>query len=398
MTLTNNSSTTIPHYDGMLIKYSESGEVEWAKAIGGSSSDHINSVLETSDGGYIVGGYFYSTEIDIGNGVTLTKNSNSTSSSDAIIIKYDKNGEIVCSKVIGGPQDEGINSISEIKNGDYIVGGYFEGSIDLENGETLTSNGSQDGMILKITEEMGAPEIQELTIENERKEYNITTDICEIDGIKGGTISGEDKSSYEKVKYGDNTTKEIVMVPDEGYEIIKITVNGEEIEFTENEDGSYKLQLTYITEDKHIEVTYSLKDNKIIINKVDSETKVGLEGATFKLDQIEEREVPESTIGTLTDNGQGYAEPNLEKEVTGVLGSLTDNGQAYNVTVDKTKEVTDVIGSLTNKGTYYFVEEDGKYVPTNSKTYRGSTGVNNSTANSYIESDCINSVSGRRRF
>ena len=43
--------------DGMLIKYNARGEVEWAEGIGGTSdSDHIESVSETSDGGYIVGG------------------------------------------------------------------------------------------------------------------------------------------------------------------------------------------------------------------------------------------------------------------------------------------------------------------------------------------------------
>ena len=42
------------------------------------------------------------------------------------------------------------------------------------------------------------------------------------------------------------------MVPDEGYEIIKITVNGEEHVFTANEDGSYSMPiLTNITEDSY---------------------------------------------------------------------------------------------------------------------------------------------------
>ena len=45
-------------YDGMIIKYNATGEVEWAEGIGGTSSEEIESVAETSDGGYIVGGYF----------------------------------------------------------------------------------------------------------------------------------------------------------------------------------------------------------------------------------------------------------------------------------------------------------------------------------------------------
>lgn len=37
------------------------------------------------------------------------------------------------------------------------------------------------------------PEIQELTVENSRKEFKITTDVKEIDGRKGGIISGKIK-------------------------------------------------------------------------------------------------------------------------------------------------------------------------------------------------------------
>ena len=52
--------------DGMIIKYNSSGECEWAKVIGGSSSgDQINSVAGTSDGGYIAGGYFDSSSIEM---------------------------------------------------------------------------------------------------------------------------------------------------------------------------------------------------------------------------------------------------------------------------------------------------------------------------------------------
>ena len=49
--------------------------------------------------------------------------------------------------------------------------------------KTLTNNGSSDGMILKIAIQMGVPEVQELQVENKRKEFKITTDVNEIDGV-----------------------------------------------------------------------------------------------------------------------------------------------------------------------------------------------------------------------
>ena len=356
--------------DGMIIKYNAVGETEWAQEIGGSLDDYVESVAETMDGGCIVGGYFYSNSIDLGNGISLA--SVNSGSKDGMVIKYGSSGDVEWAKGIGGTDHDYINSVAETKDGDYIVGGYFNSSsIDLDNGKTLINNSSYDGMILKITDQMGVPEIQELEVENKRKEFKITTDVKEIDGIKGGSISGEDKKPYESVMYGDSSTKEIKMIPDENYEIIGITVNGAEYKFTKNADGSYTMpQFTNMIEDKHIVVTYSLKDNKITINKIDKDTKAKLSGAAFKLDQIEERLEPNNAniIGSLTDNGQEYAEAKLGNEITGKLGELT------------------------NKGTYYFVKNaDGTYTPTNSKTYQtangGSAGIQSSTANSYIPID-----------
>ena len=357
----------------MIIKYNTNGEMEWAKEIGGLSDDRVNSVTETRDGGYIVGGFFSFNSIDLGNGVSLINQSmNNTNYYDGMIIKYTSEGTVEWTKGIGGTNHDYINSVAEAKDGNYIATGYFESSsINLDNGKTLINKGNQDGMILKITNQIGVPEIQELEVDNKRKEFKITTDVKEIDNIKGGSISGEDENPYEKVKYGDTSTNEIKMIPDENYEIIGITVNGEDYQFIPNEDGSYTMPaFTNMTEDKHIVVTYSLKDNKIIINKVDKNTKEKLSGATFKLDQIEERSEPNNSeiIGELTDNGQEYTKINLGDEITGKLGELTNNG------------------------TYYFVQnEDGTYTPTNSKTYQtangGTVGISSSTANSYIPID-----------
>ena len=377
ISLTNKGSTNTS--DGMIIKYNATGEVEWAEEIAGTMNDYIKSVAETSDGGYIVGGYFESSSIGLEHGISLTNKNSTNYSSDGMIIKYNATGEVEWAEGIGGTSSEQIESVAETSDGGYIVGGYFySSSIDLGNGISLTNKGSWDGMLLKITAKMGVPEVQELEVANNRKEYKITTDVKEIDNIKGGSISGEDKNPYESVKYGDSSKNEIKMIPEENYEIIGITVNGKDYNFTANEDGSYIMPtFTNVTEDKHIVVTYSLKDNKITINKVDKDTKEKLSGATFKLDQIEERSEPNNNeiIGKLADNGQEYTEVKVEDEVA------------------------DKLGELTNNGTYYFVQnEDGTYTPTNSKTYQtangGTAGIQNVTANSYIPID-LSDLSGQ---
>ncbi len=421
---------TLSSMNGMIIKYKANGEAEWGKVVGENSMEQITCITGTSDGGYVVGGYFISNSIDLGNGVVLNNNSISSFYGDGMIIKYNSEGNIEWGKVIGESYTERINCIVETRDGGYIVGGYFNGnsieteinhggydgiiikcdtygntewikaiggsrndyinciietqdgkyavggyfessSIDLGNREELNNSGYCNGMLLEVTGKMETPEIQELVIENVRKEFKITTKVEEIDGVKGGTISGEGKIAYEKVKYGDSSTKEIIMIPNKDYEIMGITVNGKEYPFIANEDGTYTMpQFENMVENKHIVVTFAMKDNKITINKVDRRTREPLAGVRFRLDQIEERTEPENVIGELTNNGQTYIE------------------------IDKTNEIADVLGKLTNNGTYYFVEQEGKYIPTNSKTYQtangGTTGKHNTIANSYIEIDLSN--------
>ena len=93
-----------------------------------TDDDEINSVATTSDGGYIVGGYFESS-IDLENGVILTNKRYE----DGMIIKYNANGEVEWGKAIGGAGIDEINSVAETTDGSYIiVGDFYSKSIDLE--------------------------------------------------------------------------------------------------------------------------------------------------------------------------------------------------------------------------------------------------------------------------
>ena len=355
--------------DGLLIRLNGDLKPQTGISIGtnGYTLEGVRTIIETVDGKYLVGGYFNRGTITINgiNEIGLTSNGGY----DVFFIKCNSYLDIYTAFNIGGTSNDHMNSITQKLDGDYIVGGYFYNSIDLGKGKIISSQGNNDGILINVSEQGGILEQKEISLNNYRKQYKITTDINEIDNIKGGSISGEDKKPYEIVKYGDDSTKEIKMIPDENYEIIGIIVNGEEWQYEKEPDGSYTMpQFTNVTEDKHIVVTYALKDNKITINKVDSVSGEKLKGAEFKLDQIEERTEPmnENIIGEIVNNGQIYKEANLDNEITGVLGELTNNG------------------------TNYFVEEDGKYVPTNSRTYQlahgGTSGIAG-TATSYIPID-----------
>ena len=205
--------------------------------------------------------------------------------------------------------------------------------------------------------------VSELIVENNKLKFNITTDVEQFDGIKGGTISGEDATPYETVTYEKNSTQEIKMVPENGYKITKITVNGEDYAFTPNEDGTFTMPLfENMTENKHIVVSFSAIKNEVTINKIDGETKEKIGKAKFKIEQQ-----------------QGNT------SINNVVGNLNGNSEKYTIIEPTENEVTsEVLGSLTQNGTYYFIEQDGKYIPNNAS--RTST----TTANSYLEIDLKN--------
>ena len=326
----------------VIIKYDANGKAKWARKI--EIQGYINSIAGTEDGGYVIGGDFYN-DINLENGITLTNNGNS----DGIIIKYNENGKIEWAKAIGGNNEDYINSIVQTTDGNYIIGGeFYSENINLENGITLKNNGEYDGMLLKIYAQEEATETQELIVKNKRKEYKITTEVQETNGTKGGSISGENANPYETIKYGDNNKEKIIMTPNENYEIIKITINGKEHKFTANEDGTYTMPtFENITEDKHIVVTYALKDNKIIINKVDSITKQPLTGAKFKLENLEDKSIVE-----IETNSEGQAITQIPFGKYTITETQAPEGYELN---ENTTEI-----EFTADGTHEFTIENTK--------------------------------------
>lgn len=107
-----------------------------------------------------------------------------------------------------------------------------------------------------------------------------------------------------------------------------------------------------------------------IIKKTDSETGEPLPDASFNLTlKVNDAEV----IGSFVENSIIYRRCYFYE---GDTESLKD----------------EAFGELTNNGTYYFVQdEEGSFIPINSKTYQDNTeGIQDSIANSYIRIDLTN--------
>ena len=132
--------------DAMVIRYGVDGEVKWATSIGGRNSDDVSSVAETSDGGIVVVGYSQSDSIIIGD-YTLTK----VGVVDSFIIKFDSNGEVEWANSMNGTDSEELYSVSATSDGGIVVGGEFNSDSITVGDVTLTNNSSYfSGILIKF--------------------------------------------------------------------------------------------------------------------------------------------------------------------------------------------------------------------------------------------------------
>ncbi len=82
-----------PYNNAMIVKYNKTGQILWKKFFGGSSYDTFDSVISTSEGDIVTVGNFESTDIE---------NLQNKGHKDAVIVKYDKNGNELWKKSFGG--------------------------------------------------------------------------------------------------------------------------------------------------------------------------------------------------------------------------------------------------------------------------------------------------------
>ena len=104
--------------DGYLVKVTSGGVFEWDATCGGTEDDYGTAVRQAADGGYVLAGETYS----LGFGET-----------DAFLVKMDSGGNLEWSKIFGGTNWEGFNSLDLTTDGGYILVG------------TTTSFGDEDG-------------------------------------------------------------------------------------------------------------------------------------------------------------------------------------------------------------------------------------------------------------
>ena len=129
-------------YDYWILKLDGSGNIIWQNTIGGNQNDKANCIVQTSDGGYLVGGESES-------GISGDKTESSIGNDDYWLVKLDSTGNILWQNTIGGSSFDGLYSIDQTTDNGYILGGYSISGISGDKTEN-SIGGSYDYWVLKL--------------------------------------------------------------------------------------------------------------------------------------------------------------------------------------------------------------------------------------------------------
>ena len=185
---------------------------------------------------------------------------------------------------------------------------------------------------------------KEVTITNKMKKHKITTKVerAPSQTEDGGTISGKDEQPYESVVDKEDSKKDILITPDEGYVIEKIKINNNEIEFSPDENGRVLLdKFTNMTEDKLVVVKFrkiNLNSNLKIIKVDENNSEIKLSGAKFKVEQS-----GKDLLGELTDSSNSETTHHFIKngDVYESTNAGVDNSVASSYIPINLTEITD---------------------------------------------------------
>ncbi|WP_339611761.1 T9SS type A sorting domain-containing protein [uncultured Planktosalinus sp.] len=227
-------STHFGNLDYWIVKLDSEGMVEWERTYGGIYKDELQSISQTEDEGYIVGGYSNSP-------ISGNKNEEGFGNGDYWILKLDKRGNQQWQRTIGGEQDDQLNTILPSIEGGYLLGGHSSSGATGRKSEP-SKNGS-DFWVLKL-DDRGEIEWQQIY---DFGETDLLTSLIEN---KDGTILIGGYAKTETRGLSKGNPKGIndyiaLKINNEGEELWRQTVgsNGEDVlsKLLETRDGGYVL-------------------------------------------------------------------------------------------------------------------------------------------------------------
>ncbi|MDN3723307.1 T9SS type A sorting domain-containing protein [Aequorivita sp. SDUM287046] len=127
--------------DFWVLKLDNNGNILWQKTYGGSADDVLVSALQTSEGGFIIGGVSKSD-------ISGDKTENSRGDDDYWILKLNSNGNIEWQKTFGGNEYDRLGSLVKTNDGGYLLAGHSHSPISGDR--TVARQGFSDAWVLKL--------------------------------------------------------------------------------------------------------------------------------------------------------------------------------------------------------------------------------------------------------
>jgi uncharacterized repeat protein (TIGR02543 family) len=125
-------------YDFIIAKFDADGNKMWIKNYGGSSSDSFVSIIQTSDNSFVASGFSTSSDGDL--------SADNKGLYDAVIAKFDVNGNKLWIQIYGGTDLEEFYSVIQVADGGYAATGFSTSS----DGDLPGNKGESDFLIAKF--------------------------------------------------------------------------------------------------------------------------------------------------------------------------------------------------------------------------------------------------------
>jgi hypothetical protein len=139
----NKSAANHGDYDYWVVKLNAAGNMEWDKSFGGSAGDFLHTLIQTSDGGYLLSGRSAS-------GVSGNKTSplHGGSFGDCWVVRLNASGDKLWEQSFGGTGSDFGYGLAQVPEGGFLIGVQSESGIS--GNKTLASFGGYDYWILRL--------------------------------------------------------------------------------------------------------------------------------------------------------------------------------------------------------------------------------------------------------
>ncbi len=128
--------------DYWIVKSNQYGQKLWDKRYGGFGEDYLSRVIQTQDGGYLLGGSSLS-------GKGGDKGQATQGDRDYWVVKVDAQGNKQWDKTFGGTGSDELVKVIQLASGEYVLGGYSNSPTGGD--KTQGSQGSTDYWLIKIS-------------------------------------------------------------------------------------------------------------------------------------------------------------------------------------------------------------------------------------------------------